>query len=139
MTGTAGDSGHNNALSILVVDDNPDVRTVLARFLTQKGFRVTALADGLAAAKLFDAALPAFDAVLMDIQLPGMSGRDVLHQIRAQDHLAKRHTPVLALTGAAHLDGDREFDALLRKPFPFESLVPRILNAIEQPTQPKPK
>jgi DNA-binding response OmpR family regulator len=84
---------------VLVVDDEPGIRTAVARGLSAEGMEVVALADGSSA---LNAALTgSFDAIVLDIILPGLSGYRVLEQLRA----AGVDTPVLLLSAK-----DGEFD-----------------------------
>lgn len=132
MKGVSRNNKEIEALEILVVDDNEGVITVLDRYLTKQGLRVTTLRDGQAAADLLSSGSHRFDAVLLDVQLPGLNGCEVLGRIRAQDARDGRRTPVLALTGSFDVPERHDFDALLRKPFQFDSLVPRIREAISK-------
>jgi diguanylate cyclase (GGDEF)-like protein/PAS domain S-box-containing protein len=66
--------------SLLLVDDNEMNRDVLSRRLQQRGFEVTAAADGPQALAL--AAARAFDLVLLDVEMPGISGLEVLAALR---------------------------------------------------------
>jgi DNA-binding NarL/FixJ family response regulator len=63
------------AVSILVVDDDPNIRSLLRLYLERDRHRVTEAADGLAA--LAAAADRRFDLVLLDVMLPGMDGMEV--------------------------------------------------------------
>ena len=84
---------------VLVVDDEPGIRTAVARGLTAEGMEVVAVGDGISG---LEAALTgSFDAVVLDIILPGLSGYRVLEQLRA----AGVDTPVLLLSAK-----DGEFD-----------------------------
>jgi DNA-binding response OmpR family regulator len=110
---------------VLVVDDEPGIRTAVARGLTAEGMEVVALADGPSA---LNAALTgSFDAVVLDIILPGLSGYRVLEQLRA----AGVDTPVLLLSAKDgefdQADGlDLGADGYLVKPFAFVVLVAQL-------------
>lgn len=65
---------------ILVVDDEEDVRDLLSRFLTRRGYEVDTAADGEAALEAVAQEKP--DIVLLDIKLPKLSGLDVLERLR---------------------------------------------------------
>ncbi|MDB2447236.1 response regulator [bacterium] len=71
----------NEVFKILVVDDNQMVRQLLSRRLEKKGFEVTALEDGNEAIDLIKNG-EEFDTLLLDIQMPKISGIEVLEQIR---------------------------------------------------------
>ncbi len=130
MMKVAGKTCDQRALNMLVVDDNEGVLTVLERYLSGQGLLVETCRDGLSAADLLCGARGRFDAVLVDIQMPGLNGCELLRHIRDLDAKAHQHTPVLALTGTTELPTNQGFDAILRKPFQFDNLVPRILAAI---------
>jgi DNA-binding response OmpR family regulator len=110
---------------VLVVDDEPGIRTAVARGLTAEGMEVVALGDGTSA---LNAALTgSFDAIVLDIILPGLSGYRVLEQLRA----AGVDTPVLLLSAKDgefdQADGlDLGADGYLVKPFAFVVLVAQL-------------
>ena len=100
---------------ILLVDDHPENRNLLATMLRKQGHQVVAVGDGrlaLRAVGLDDEGRPPaggtadcpFAAVLMDVRLPGLDGREVTRRLRAA---GLRDLPVLAVTAQA-LPGDRE-------------------------------
>jgi diguanylate cyclase (GGDEF)-like protein/PAS domain S-box-containing protein len=80
--------------SLLVVDDNEPNRDALSRRLRQRGFTVAVAADGAEALAL--AAASAFDLILLDVEMPGLSGLDVLAQIR-RTH-CQTQLPVIMVT-----------------------------------------
>ncbi|MHA6796596.1 response regulator transcription factor [Pseudonocardia bannensis] len=110
---------------VLVVDDEPGVRTALARGLTAEGMEVVALGDGPSALRA--AMTGSFDAVVLDIILPGLSGYRVLEQLRADGV----DTPVLLVSAKDgeidQADGlDLGADGYLVKPFSFVVLVAQL-------------
>jgi DNA-binding response OmpR family regulator len=110
---------------VLVVDDEPGIRTAVARGLSAEGMEVVALADGSSALKA--ALTGSFDAIVLDIILPGLSGYRVLEQLRA----AGVDTPVLLLSAKDgefdQADGlDLGADGYLVKPFAFVVLVAQL-------------
>src|SRR4030095_9415766 len=80
--------------SLLVVDDNPMNRDMLARRLARRGYTVTVAADGYQALAMIDA--QQFDLVLLDIMMPGISGPDVLQTVRQRYAVAD--LPVIMAT-----------------------------------------
>ncbi len=80
--------------SILVVDDNPDNRDLLSRRLQRKGYVAVTVGDGEAALQAL--AGQGFDAVLLDIRMPGMDGLECLRQIRLS--YTKVVLPVIMVT-----------------------------------------
>jgi adenylate cyclase len=79
---------------ILVVDDDPVSRTMLARLLEQEGHRVDTAADGRQALESLHA--DPFDVALLDVLMPELDGYEVLAHMKAEDVL--RHIPVLMIT-----------------------------------------
>jgi two-component system OmpR family response regulator len=115
---------------VLLVDDEVRAVAALGRGLTADGFAVDVVHDGPSALR---AALDhRYDAIVLDIMLPGLSGYDVLKRLRAQDV----RTPVLVLSAK---DGDYDLadafelgaDDYLIKPFGYVVLVAR-LRALER-------
>ena len=117
---------------ILLVEDEPAVRTGTEQFLRQRGFTVLTAASGEEALEQFAEA----DAIILDIMLPGISGIEVLHQIRQASDV-----PVLMLT-ALHDEPTQvaSFDELaddyMSKPFSLVILEKRIRALLrrQQPT-----
>ncbi len=110
---------------VLVVDDESGIRTAVTRGLAAEGMEVESRADGPSG---LEAALSGrFDAVVLDIILPGLSGYRVLQQLRA----AGLDTPVLVLSAKDgeidQADGlDLGADGYLVKPFSFVVLVAQL-------------
>src|SRR5262245_12317498 len=85
-------------LSVLVIDDDPDILEYLQDFLGAEGFEVTTLADpSLAVERIRD---EVFHLVVLDLMMPKVSGLDLLAQIRAVDD----DIAVIILTGHPTLD-----------------------------------
>jgi CheY-like chemotaxis protein len=86
---------------ILIVDDEPDARTVLFHTLRGAGHTVTEAEDGEAALKKLKRTR--FDLVLLDIMMPRMSGYEVLEKIRAMP--SRADTPVVVVTAKHDPEG----------------------------------
>ncbi|HEU4700109.1 MAG TPA: response regulator [Gemmatimonadales bacterium] len=69
---------------ILIVDDEPIVRAIIARLLEEEGYDVTEVSDAPRALAAARAAAPPFDLVITDNLMPGMSGRRLLDELRAE-------------------------------------------------------
>jgi class 3 adenylate cyclase/ActR/RegA family two-component response regulator len=85
---------------VLVVDDNPANRDVLARRLMREGHHVMTATNGPAALEL--ALAQEFDLVLLDLIMPEMSGFEVLRRLKAAEHT--RHVPVIVISALDELD-----------------------------------
>ena len=100
---------------ILLVEDDETIVSVLRDMLTANGHAVTVAGNALPA--LAETARSPFDAVICDLDLPGMSGLELVRIWRDQG----MHTPVLALTARTQSDAEKlclqaGMDAFLRKP-----------------------
>jgi two-component system, OmpR family, response regulator MprA len=110
---------------ILLVDDEPAVRTSLSRALTMERYQVAQSIDGRAALELL-AAEP-YDAVILDVSMPHMDGLEVCRRLRD----AGDRTPVLMLTAREQIDDrvaglDAGADDYLVKPFALRELTARV-------------
>jgi CheY-like chemotaxis protein len=112
---------------ILVVDDEPDLRTLANLALTQAGYVVVEASSGEEALALIDAAMP--DLVLLDLVMPRQGGLEVLKILRSKPATAT--LPVVVLTGMDDESTTRagfEFGAtdFLTKPFSIPQLAARV-------------
>ncbi len=112
---------------ILVVDDDPTVAEVVARYLMRDGYDVDCVADGYAALRVAAESDP--DLVVLDLMLPGIDGLEVCRRIRARPDLAS--LPVIMLTAKGD-DVDKIVglelgaDDYLAKPFNPRELLARV-------------
>jgi two-component system OmpR family response regulator len=117
------------AAKLLIVDDEPTVRELLAATLRFAGFSVTSAASGGEA--LDEAGRGALDLVLLDVMLPDMDGFEVIRRLREQPTAAANPVPVLFLT-ARDAASDKingltlGGDDYVTKPFDPEELIARI-------------
>jgi two-component system OmpR family response regulator len=109
---------------VLVVDDDPEIRRLLARFLGDNGFRVSGAQDGSEMTKALGKGV--VDLVILDVMLPGDNGIDLCRELRRSSAL-----PVIMLTARGD-DTDRIIgleigaDDYLAKPFNPRELLARI-------------
>jgi DNA-binding response OmpR family regulator len=111
-------------MKILVADDDPDLLDLVAYALGQTGYLVVKAADGTAALAAFVAESP--DMVLLDINMPGMTGFDVCSAIRSRSTV-----PVMMLTARGEEQDlvralDLGADDYLTKPFSPRTLLARV-------------
>ena len=112
---------------ILVVDDEPRVRSVLARLLEREGYAVHQAESGEAALDFLERQHP--DMILLDVTLPGLSGLDVCRTVRARN--ACELLPIALITGlsdsVSRIHGlEAGADDFVSKPFEPEVLLARI-------------
>lgn len=112
---------------VLIVDDDPEIRRLLAEYLGQQGMRVSVAGDGRQMRQCL--AREAIDAIVLDLMLPGEDGLSLFRWLRSEP-LYER-TPVLMLTARAD-DVDRIIglemgaDDYLGKPFVTRELLARL-------------
>lgn len=110
------------AYTVLIADDESEIRRLLRLYLEKDGYQVVEAEDGLQAAKLITE--KEFDLVLLDIMMPGMDGYQVLRKIRERSNI-----PVMILSAKSQdvdkiLGLDLGADDYLAKPFnPLEAMA----------------
>ncbi|MET0337858.1 MAG: response regulator, partial [Caulobacter sp.] len=132
-SGRSDEGGLARPLRILVVDDHPTNRKVAELLLAQVGAQVSSAEGGAEACALF--ADDRFDAILMDVQMPGMDGLTATRRIRAMEaERSQSRTPILMLTACAlpeHVEASRAAgaDQHLTKPIQPASLFAALREA----------
>jgi len=118
--------------TILVIDDELHIRTILTYMLEQEGFQVVQASGGTEGLAILDDSLP--DLILLDIMMPDMDGFSVLSHIRGQ--FRTHNLPVILLT--AHGETQQKVRGLeagandyLVKPFVPEELILRVRNMLQ--------
>lgn len=112
-------------MRLLVVEDEIHLQNIIKKRLVKANYSVDACGDGIEALDYL--AVSPYDAVILDIMLPGMSGLEVVKTIRKKGN----RVPVLFLTARDSIDDrvqglDCGADDYLVKPFAFEELLARI-------------
>ncbi len=112
--------GRFNGLSVLVAEDNIHILGSIAAFLEHEGAQVVCAENGREALDQFQVRSGSFDIILMDLEMPVLSGDGALHKIRALN-LA---IPVIVMSGSYGADKYEAMDRvhLIKKPFQFEDL-----------------
>ena len=110
---------------ILVVDDDPRLRDLLRRYLGENGFQVFVSENGAAMSRLW--VREHFDALILDLMMPGEDGLQILRRLRA----AKDMTPVIMLTAKGEtidkVAGLKQgADDYITKPFEMKEVLARI-------------
>ncbi len=112
-------------MKILVIEDDPTVGQYVKRGLEEQRWVVDLVAEGEEGEKL--AANGSYDLIVLDMRLPGRSGMEVLHNLRARGF----ERPVLVLTAQDAVDAKVKAlragaDDYVTKPFAFEELLARV-------------
>jgi two-component system phosphate regulon response regulator OmpR len=124
----------DHAPHILVVDDDRRLRELLSRFLIRNGYRVTTAASAAEARAKTESVV--FDALVLDVMMPGENGFDYMRGVRASSDV-----PILMLTAQADAS-DRVkgleigADDYLPKPFDTRELILRLGNILKRQTAP---
>ena len=114
--------------TVLVVDDEPQVRSVVQQCLTEAGFEVRAAADGRQALEMMQSQ-PRPDAIVLDLLMPVMSGFEVLSALRIMPGWAT--IPVVVLSASTDYSAEHlGAAALLQKPFTAAALAAAVEGAI---------
>ncbi len=113
---------------LLLADDEPHIRRILATLLEASSYVVDAVEDGSTALERLRGE-GAYDLVLLDLLMPGADGLEVLQEVRSLGH--RRHLPVIVLTAKGQdVDRDRAYalgaSDFLTKPFSPKKLLNRL-------------
>jgi two-component system, OmpR family, phosphate regulon response regulator OmpR len=136
VTAALGADLPDEAPHVLVVDDDRRLRELLARYLTDQGFRVTAAASAAEARARAQSVV--FDAMVLDVMMPGENGFDYARSVRETSRV-----PILMLTARSN-PNDRVMgleigaDDYLPKPFEPRELTLRLNNIIKRSARPRP-
>ncbi len=126
----------SNPVKLLIVDDDREIRDLLAKFLQKHGYAVSAAADGVAMMRALDN--DRFDLIVLDVMMPGEDGLTLCRKVRASSD-----QPIIMLTALGE-DTDRIIglemgaDDYLPKPFNPRELLARI-KAVLRRTEQRPR
>ncbi len=123
--------GRDSPPSVLVIDDDPDMRHVLSDFLQRSGYRVVEAANGQEG--IVAAESEPIDAVILDKEMPGMNGLDVLSFFR---HRCPR-LPIIFITAFGGRDDEDESRRrgawlYIEKPFRVAAVVEAVQSVLER-------
>lgn len=118
--------------TVLLVEDHADIAEMVGAYLENRGYIVDYAADGITGLHL--AVSNKYDAIILDLMLPGMDGLEVCHKVRNE---AKNDVPIIMLTARDTLDDkitglDKGADDYLIKPFAIQELEARLRSLIRR-------
>lgn len=118
---------------LLIVDDEPGIRTSLAAVLEDEGYQVDAVASGEECLETLES--QSVDCVLLDVWLPGIDGMEVLNRI--QERLGEERPAVVMISGHGNIETAVRATRLgafdfIEKPLTIEKVLLVVKNAIEQ-------
>ncbi len=108
-------------VSVLVVDDESDIRDAVTELLAEEGYRVLKAGDGAEALKKARAFHP--DVVLLDLMMPGMSGWEFCAERKGDPELSR--IPVIVLSALGRVQGI-DASGYLEKPFELDDLLTAV-------------
>ncbi len=119
-------------MKVLIIEDNPDIAANIGDYLEENEHTVDFAGDGITGLHL--AIVNDFDAIVLDLQLPGMDGLEVCRKLREE---ARKDTPVLMLTARDRLEDklagfDHGADDYLVKPFELQEIEARLLVLVKR-------
>ena len=122
----------NESKNVLIVEDHADIAEMVGAYLEERDYIVDYAADGVTGLHL--AVTNPYDAIVLDVMLPGMDGLEICSKIREE---AKSDVPIIMLTARDTLDDkvtglDRGADDYLVKPFAIQELEARIRSLIRR-------
>ena len=110
--------------SVLVIEDDPDIREVIAMILVDEGYRVATAIDG--AAGVAEAATFDPDIIVLDLQMPRLHGGDVIRAYRRRSDARAKIVVVSATPRNDPIIGQLRVDDFIKKPFEMNDLVQRV-------------
>jgi CheY-like chemotaxis protein len=120
----------SNVKTVLVVDDEPVLRTIVREILHEEGYAVIEAADGRVMLEIVAREHP--DLVLMDVMMPGIDGREAYQQLRSNPE--HRDVPVVMMSaGVRPIRLDPSIAGFMAKPFDVTQLIELVARLIGHP------
>jgi CheY-like chemotaxis protein len=126
-------SSRASARSVLVVEDDPDIRDAVVEILQDEGYGVSAAADGRQALDLLETLVPLPDIILLDLMMPVMNGFQFREEQLKKPELAR--VPVLIVTADANAMAKAEAlqaAGFIQKPLKIQPLLDTIEGLLSQ-------
>jgi two-component system cell cycle sensor histidine kinase/response regulator CckA len=120
----------SNAQTILVVDDQDDVRSLMAMMLRRRGYNVMDASSGAEAIRMIESHHAPIDLLLTDVMMPGLGGRELF------EYMSKRHPAMKVLYVSGYTDdafqGKHVGGTFLQKPFLLDTLAKKVKEILER-------
>lgn len=116
---------------ILLIDDDPDIRTVMGMTLTKEGYTVETASRREEALEMITAEKPSL--ILLDVLLSGSDGRELCRELKADE--STRHIPIIMVSGhpvAAQQFESYGADDFIAKPFNTQTLLQKLSKRINE-------
>lgn len=112
-----------DAVDVLIVDDDPPIRTLLRQVFMRIGLGTREARDGMEALSRIDEAVP--QLMVLDLMMPRMNGWQLLEKLREKNLLHRLPVVVLTAVGPSRTENLRDFGvrAVLNKPFEIQDLI----------------
>lgn len=117
--------------SVLVVEDDPDIREVLVEALRDEGYRVDWAADGVLGLEKARKTPPSL--VIVDLMIPRLDGRQFIAECRADPECAGTSVIVMSAFSISKLE-DVPAQAVIQKPFELSDLMAKVAELAPHPT-----
>jgi DNA-binding response OmpR family regulator len=121
--------------TVLVVEDDPGLRSFYRSVLTLQGYTVISAGDGIDALRRVEEYQPS--AIVLDLGLPMLSGRDVGRELAA--HVDVAQIPIVVVTGDARGLNPADFACVLRKPVTADALIAAVDDCLKRARRLKPQ
>jgi PAS domain S-box-containing protein len=120
---------------LLLAEDDPTIRQVLAAMLTKSNYRLDVAEDGRKAVEMWETG--EYDLLLMDVQMPHLDGFEATRAIRENERKRGGHTTIIAMTAHAGKEDEKQclaagMDAYITKPIDFARTLQMIREIIKQ-------
>jgi PAS domain S-box-containing protein len=130
----SGNAGDILASRILLVEDDPMIRNMIAMMLAQRGWQTETAENGREAVAKWEGG--EFDLVLMDVQMPEMNGLEATRTIRQKDSAREKHTWIIGLTAHAQREIrddclEAGMDKIVTKPIKVKDLYSAICDCLK--------
>ncbi len=131
MNAEQGQKGKRaEGLFFLLVDDNVGLLRVISAYLFKRHVRTDCAGGGLDGLKKYVENPEKYDAILLDVHMPDLDGYETMRRMREHMRGVPRQTPIIAVSGESLENNGEGFDLLIRKPFRYEDLLPKVMSVL---------